>query len=426
MEGKSEYPSYRWVILASLCLAIMAAYTDMIAIAPIIGDVAASLRVDVGTATNLMMGFVLSAACVLICGGVIVDKFGLPSRSLLGLFCATIPASLMPWIGQSYEVVMVARLVQGASIGFSLATIGPVVVLWFPRDGRGLAGGIIIAFISVGSALGGIDFTDNSRERSFLAGHSFRHVSFRMVFHRVDTVVARRSPSPPGKGELSRRAAGRRAGTFSKAVRLPMTWIGVLVVFFNTWNLYCFLNLVPAYAAVPRPMGIGLGSVTAGRLVLVGAGIGIISTILGGWVFDRFARTKWRPAVLVGFLLTALFAFPLTLTDAWGGLPLFIACLMLVGWGVNFMGASFNGFIAANYSPHIVGRMVGWWFGFGAFGGALGIYVGGRTVQATGSFKTAISLVSISAVIGFALDCFLKPANMDRKRQPVRLRPRLS
>jgi hypothetical protein len=63
-----------------------------------------------------------------------------------------------------------------------------------------------------------------------------------------------------------------------------------------------------------------------------------------------------------------------------------------------------------NYPPNIVGRMVGWWFGFGAFGGALGLYVGGKLIGATGSFKTAIMLVSVSAVVGFVLDWFLKPA----------------
>src|SRR5208283_3551652 len=156
MQDKPEYSSYRWLILSSACLAMMSVYMDMIAIAPIIGVVAGNLRVDIGTATNLMMGFVLAAACVLIWGGVVVDKFGLAVATVLGLFCATLPAGLMPWIGRSYEVVMIARLVQGASIGFLLATIGPVVVLWFPPNERGLAGGIIMAFISVGSALGGL------------------------------------------------------------------------------------------------------------------------------------------------------------------------------------------------------------------------------------------------------------------------------
>jgi hypothetical protein len=55
-------------------------------------------------------------------------------------------------------------------------------------------------------------------------------------------------------------------------------------------------------------------------------------------------------------------------------------------------------------------RASAWWFGFGAFGGALGLYVGGKIIEATGSFKMAIILDSVSAIFGFILDCFLKPA----------------
>jgi MFS family permease len=389
----------------------MSIYIDMIAIAPILGDVAEGLQVDMGAATNLTMGFVLAAACVLIWGGVVVDRFGMTVATVLGLLCATVPATFMPMIGQSYGVVMLARLIQGASVGFILAIIGPTVVLWFPPKEHGLAGGIIIAFISVGSAVGGL-----VSPMILSTGVSWQGtVSLLSLLGWVSivlTLIIMRRPPPPevlkGLIQVMQPSAGQL--TFWKAFRLPMTWIGAFVVFFNTWNMYCFLNLVPPYIAAPPPMGLGLGPVMAGKLALAGTIVGIISTILGGSYFDKIAKGNQRSAVLVGFILTALFAFPLALPAVYSNMALFIICLILVGWGFNFMGASFNGFIAMNYPPGIVGRMVGWWFGFGAFGGALGLYVGGKTVEATGSFKSAIVLISASASVGFILDCFLRPA----------------
>jgi len=411
MEEESAYSSYRWVMLVSACLAFLSVYIDMIAVAPILGDVAKDLRVDMGTATNLMMGFVLTAGCVLVWGGVVVDKFGITVATVLGLLCTTVPATLMPLIGQSYVAVMLARLIQGTSVGFVFGIIGSTVVLWFPPREHGLAGGIIIAFMSVGSALGGlvsplILSTGVSWQGTVSILSLLGWVSIALTL-----VVTRRSPSPEvlmRLAQITKASAGQLA--LRKAFRLPMTWIGAFLVFFSTWNLYCILNLVPPYIAAPPPMGIGLGPVMAGKMALAGTIVGIVSTILGGSVFDKVAKGNQRPAVLVGFLLTAMFAFPLTLSSVHRSMALFIICLILVGWGVNFLGASFNGFVAMNYPPGIVGRMVGWWFGFGAFGGALGLYVGGKTIRATGSFKTAIMLVSVSAIVGFVLDWFLKPA----------------
>ncbi|OPY62104.1 MAG: putative sulfoacetate transporter SauU [Syntrophorhabdaceae bacterium PtaU1.Bin034] len=410
MEEKSVYSSYRWLMMLVTALAIMAIYIDMIAIAPILGDVAKGLQVDMGAATNLMMGFVLATACVLIWGGVVCDKYGITAALVLGLLCATVPATFMPWIGTSYGAVIVARLVQGASIGFIFAVIGPVLALWFPPKEQGIAGGIMLAFISVGSALGGL-----ISPMIFSSGVSWQAtVSILSLLGWVVIVLAllitRRPPNPEvvkGLMEVMQASAGQLS--FGKALALGMTWIGSFVVFFNTWNLYVFLNLIPPYIAAPAPMGVGLGPVTAGKLALAGTIVGIIATLLGGAFFDKVAKGRQRPAVVIGFLLTAIFAFPLALPAVYSNMGLFVVCLILCGFGFNFMSASLSGFIAMNYPPSIVGRMVGWWFGFGTFGGALGLFIGGATIGATGSFKTAIILLSVSAVIGLILDFFLQP-----------------
>jgi MFS family permease len=111
---------------------------------------------------------------------------------------------------------------------------------------------------------------------------------------------------------------------------------------------------------------------------------------------------------MIGFILTALFAFPIAHSSVYSSMALLIACLVLCGWGINFMSASMSGYIAMNYPPSIVGRMVGWWFGFSCFGGAVGLYIGGQTIGTTGSFKLAITMMSFAAVAGFITTLFLK------------------
>jgi MFS family permease len=416
MGNTSVYSSYRWAMLISACFAIMSVYIDMIAIAPILGSVSESLKVDMASTTNLMMGFVLSTACVLIWGGVVVDKFGMTTATVLGLLCATLPASLMPVIGNSYGLVMVARLIQGASVGFVFATIGPTIALWFPPEEHGIAGGTIIAFISVGSAVGGLisPIILNS-------GFSWQAtVALLSLFGWVSIILAltitRKSPNPEvveGLMAAMQPSAGQL--TFAEAMKLPITWIGALLVFFNSWALYVFLNLVPPYIAAPEPMGIGLGPIMSGRLALAGTIIGIIATIVGGLFFDKIAKGNHKIAIYIGAAMTAVFAVPLTLSPVYSNMGLLVLVLMLTGWGFNFLSPSLSGFIAMNYPPSIVGRMVGWWFGFGTFGGALGLYVGGKTIGATGSFKTAIILISVVSVCVFVLNLFLSASKAKSK-----------
>jgi MFS family permease len=228
--------------------------------------------------------------------------------------------------------------------------------------------------------------------------------------------ITRKSPNPEvveGLMAAMQPSAGQL--TFAEAMKLPITWIGALLVFFNSWALYVFLNLVPPYIAAPEPMGIGLGPIMSGRLALAGTIIGIIATIVGGLFFDKIAKGNHKIAIYIGAAMTAVFAVPLTLSPVYSNMGLLVLVLMLTGWGFNFLSPSLSGFIAMNYPPSIVGRMVGWWFGFGTFGGALGLYVGGKTIGATGSFKTAIILISVVSVCVFVLNLFLSASKAKSK-----------
>lgn len=410
MEQNQPYTSYRWLMLISVSLAIISCYIDMIAYAPILGEIAKDLKIEMGAATNLMMGFVVAVAFVLTWGGIVVDKKGVTFALVLGLLCASVPAAFMPMIGKSYGGVLFARLIQGASVGFIFGTLGPVLALWFPLAQQGLAGGLIIGSISVGSAIGVV-----SSPAIFSSTGSWQNtVAIMSIPGWLGIVLAlaftRRPPSAEvvkGLMEVMKSAVGQLS--FGKALTLPGTWVATFVMICNAWGLYCLYNLVPAFLAAPSPMGAGKGPAQAGGLSLFLTIIGFFAMVVGGVFFDNIAKGKSRPAIAIGFVLTGFFTYLILSPSVSGSTGLLILCLLFAGWGIPFMNASISAYIAMNYPPNIIGSVIGWVFGFGTFGGALGLYLGGMSIGMTGSFFWAITMISIAAAVGLILSTFLKP-----------------
>ena len=410
MQEKQMYSGYRWAMLAATSIAVMTLYIDMTAFAPILGEVAKDLQVDMGKATNLMMGFVLAVACVLLAGGSIPDKYGVTFAQVLGLLCATVPATLMPWIGHSYGAVFVARLIQGASVGFVFATIGPVMALWFPPKEQGLAGGLMIGSLALGSAIGVV-----SSPAVYAATGSWQSTVAILsligwVAIILSLLITRRAPSAQvveAITQVMQSAAGKL--TFGKALKLPITWVGSFVMACNAWAMYSLYNLVPAYLAAPTPMGAGLGPAKAGALSLGLTVVGLFAMIVGGVFFDKVPKGKVKPALIIGFVLTGIFTYLILSPSVYGSMGLLLVALLIAGWGVPFQNPSVSAFIAMNYPPNIVGGLVSWWFGFATLVGALGLYLGGRSIVATGGFRLTFIMLSLACVVGLILTFFLKP-----------------
>lgn len=409
MNEENIYSGYRWLILTVCCMALIAYAVDMIAYAPILGEVARDLNVDMGSVINLSMAFALAIAFAMMFGGIIVDRYGLTSVFLLGLACGSVPAVLMPWIGHNYIVVFVTRLVQGVvAIGF--ATIGPILALWFPRREHGLAGGLMMCSLSIGPAAGVI----LSPEIFLAVGTWQKTVALLSIpgwMAMVLAVIITRRPANP---EIVRavmedmKESSSEKITYGKIFTMPMTWVGTFIVFFNSWGIYGLYNLIPPYFATAGPAGVGLGPVAAGKLSLVLVLAGIPAFICGGIFFDKVAKGRYKPAILMGFVMTGIFTYMLLLPGVYRNTTLLVICLVIAGWGMSFMAPSLSAFIATNYPPNFVGTMMGWWFGFGTFGGALGTYLAGNATRQSGTFYWAIAPISLAACAGFILTFFLK------------------
>jgi cyanate permease len=404
---QATYSSYRWLILLVGCLAIVSYAIQLIVLVPLFGEISKDLKVDMSACLNLSMVFVIVVSFANTFGGIVVDKLRLTLIYVGSLLCSCIPAVMMPWVGDSYWAVAVARMIQGPS-AVAFCTIGPIVALWFPSREQGLAGGVLMCMMSVGTAIG-LVATPAVLE---YVGTWQKTVALFSIPGWITIILAvlftRRQPPVQHKlGPRASMTAGRE--TYLTVLRNPLSWVGTLLFFLNAWGFYGLLNVVPPWLAMPGPMGLGLGAMTSGKLSLLVPIMGIPAFVLGGIFYDKVAKEKSRPAIWIAFLMTGFLAYLLPFSVVYRNMVLLTIVLMGAGFGLPFMGASLTAFIAKNYPPHLVGSLVGLWFGLGSLGGALGIYMAGLATVLTGSFDWGFRLITLAAAGGLVLTFALKP-----------------
>lgn len=415
MNESVPRPRFRWFVLFTASLGFAAMQINMIAYAPLLADIAKNLRVDMGAATNLMAVFLFTASIALIVGGVLCDRYGIMFVIILGLLCSSIPAGLMPWIGTSYQTVLWARVIQGFSAGFLLCTMAPIMAIWFPLRGKGLASGLMNGSVTLGSAVGVL-----SAPAVFLALGSWQKM---MAWLSVPcwaalllAIVVVFFPKPQGLVSRSQSGEVRAAdgSALKRALSAPITWIGVLVTFFTAWCFQSLYNLTPAYFAADKPIGIGFGPMLSGKLMLAVMIAGMLGPVIGGLLQDKVFRGNAKPVLLIGFTLSCVFMYTILFPTVYTDMLVLVVCLILVGMGNAFLYPAIVVFISGTYPVQIVGKMLGLWFGLGAFGGAAGLFAGGLAVSKFGNYNISISLVSLAAVVGFVFALFMvRPKNWE-------------
>jgi MFS family permease len=403
MNDSKDYPAFRWFVLLIACLGYAGGQINMIALAPLLPEIAKNLRVDLPTATNLMTVFLFWASVALIVGGFLCDRFGILFVVVLGLLCASIPPVLLPWIATSYGPVFWARLVQGLSMGFLMCAMAPIVAVWFPPTEKGLASGIMGASVSLGAAAGVL-----GAPALFIALKNWQQTAaWLSIVGWAGLVLAAASafmaaPQPPSKPQAHIALLNDKT-SFKQTLASSFTWIGVLVTFFAAWCLQTLYNQTPAYFAADQPIGAGFGPMLSGKLMLSVMIAGMIGPIIGGLLQDKVFRGNPKPIMLIGFALSGLFIYPLQLPIVYESGPILVICLVLAGAGIQFVYPGIVVLVSKSYPLHIVGKTMGLWFGLGAFGGAAGLFAGGLAVARQGNYQMAITLMALGGLAGFVL-----------------------
>jgi len=403
-----QYPAYRWYVLVVLCVLTAASTVVMIAPAPLMGLIAKSLRIEPGVATGALMAtFQLALALSCIAGGFLCDKYGLKATFLVSSVLFTVPTLALPLVGDSLPGVVLMRVIQALGAGPIAATVAAVAALWFPLSQRAIVAGLQGAMFTLGVAIGLL----STPAALSISANWQSAIAWQSVGGFISLVLAAVfafGPKPPVQAEGRSPGAGAD-GDFKLALKQRATWIGLLLMSTVTWIFQGFNDLTPGYFALEKPVGLGYGPMTAGKLMSLVQIAFIVGSISTGFILEKVFRGRVRPVITMGYALFAVFAFSIIFPAVWGSMSVLPVCLAIAGFFIGLVGANVIAFASKKYPAHIAGKLVGMWLGVGLFGGLAGILAGATALHKTGNYHASIIIVCVIAVIGLGLAFFLKP-----------------
>ncbi|GGJ60420.1 MFS transporter [Streptomyces brasiliensis] len=268
--------------------------------------------------SSVQVGFVLGAILSAVLN--LPDRFAphrLAAASALGAAAATLA---LPAFAHGLPTAVACRLL----VGVCLAGVYPVgmklMASWFPSTDRGLALGVLVASLTLGSAL--------PQLINGLPGLPWQAVlTTAGTLGIIAAVLAALLVRPGPHLSAGTRPRPRYAIEMFRH-RGPL--LANLGYFGHMWELYAWWTWLPTFmlasathgaAQAPSRLALGLGAFTA-----IGVA-GAVGCLIGGWAADRFGRPQAAgTALAISSLCCA--ASPLIFQASW---PLLLAVLSL--WG---------------------------------------------------------------------------------------------
>ena len=306
---KNAVPKGAWGVLFAIWIAAIAAPLNMFKPTTISVEIINAFNIAGSSYGWVMSVFSIMGLILALPATGLVYKMGL-KKSLAISVASLFLGSLLGALANSYEMLIVSRVIEGCGMGF-IGVAGPTAIsLWFPKSWQGKAVAVFQTWMPLGTLI-----TMNVAP-VMAASYGWRSMWWLACAYCVIAFIVLMVLFKDPSAEVMAAAAGKREDNLSNgnkfdALKNPSLW--VLCIMFLVFALTTTGTTSSYWSLYLRTVA-GIDPSTAAFAVSLCTVLGAIGIPFGGWLSDKIGTRKWL--IVAAFCVVLVFLwFAFTTTD---------------------------------------------------------------------------------------------------------------
>lgn len=322
MESKvklKKAPAYRFVAFILMLLAYLLVYAGIQMVASVGSDIMSALGVGEGKLSLLSSLGSLAMAILSFFAGTLIVKYGGKKTAIVGLAIMAVSGALYLMNTESFAVLCIYRLIQGAGTGMASACLMSLVCAWFPKNERGTAQGALGCFYGVSislvtlyafvckssgmawNATAGLFLLVGGSVIALLIAFFYKDIEKAYGVSVIDEAMEGYVPDTETNAEATHNTSFLKPRSLKEAIRFPGFWILGITLFF-----YCGCAFGTGFVLPLFLDWCGFDESSATSIVSVGSLSSVIFALLGGVVSDRIFKSRRCEISMISFFSAAV------------------------------------------------------------------------------------------------------------------------